>query len=75
MNNTIEVFSTNIRTKKQADKLLRRLKNRCPSYQINFDLEDCDNILRVESHNGQIDIRTVLKIVKNLGLTARVLPD
>ncbi|MCX2679773.1 methyltransferase type 11 [Galbibacter sp. EGI 63066] len=71
----IEVFSTNISTEKQADKLLDQLQKRHPAYHINFDLEDCDSILRVESYNGQIDVRAVLKTVKNLGLSATVLPD
>ena len=47
----IEVFKTNVRTKKQAGKILARLSIQYPKAKINFDLSDCDKILRVEGKN------------------------
>ena len=44
----IEVFKTNVENSKQAASLLCLLQDRLPSAEINFDLEDCDNILRVK---------------------------
>ena len=46
--NTVEVFKTNVQQKKDADKLLKYLSKQFPCYKINFDLDDCDKILRVE---------------------------
>ena len=47
----IEVFKTNVRTKKQARKILTQLLIQYPKAKINFDLSDCDKILRVEGKN------------------------
>lgn len=44
----IEVFKTNVETKKQALKILTQLSNHYPNVHVNFDLSDCDRILRVE---------------------------
>ncbi len=47
----VEVFRTNVRRKRQAKVLLDILSKQFPLLHINFDLEDCDNILRVEGEN------------------------
>jgi hypothetical protein len=47
----VEVFKTNIRYKKQAKMVLDILSRQFPLFRINFDLEDCDKILRVEGEN------------------------
>lgn len=44
----VEVFKTNVRQKRQARVLLNILAKQFPKFKINFDLEDCDKILRVE---------------------------
>lgn len=47
----VEVFKTNVRRRKQATMLLAVLSRKFPSFRINFDLEDCDRILRIEGEN------------------------
>ena len=47
----VEVFRTNVTRKRQAKRLLNILSRQFPLLHINFDLEDCDNILRVEGEN------------------------
>jgi len=47
----IEVFKTNVRNTIQATKLIALLQQQFPGTRINFDLEDCDNILRIEGKN------------------------
>lgn len=47
----VEVFRTNIRRKRQAKTVMDILSKQFPLFRINFDLEDCDNILRVEGEN------------------------
>jgi hypothetical protein len=51
--NMVEVFKTNVRHKKQAKTLQGVLAKQFPLFRINFDLEDCDKILRVEGENIQ----------------------
>ncbi|GGH09348.1 hypothetical protein [Mucilaginibacter phyllosphaerae] len=47
----IEVFKTNVATKGKGRMLIKKLLNHFPASKINFDLEDCDKILRVEGHD------------------------
>ena len=47
----VEVFRTNVRHKRQAKVLLNILSKQFPLFHMNFDLEDCDKILRVEGEN------------------------
>lgn len=44
----VEVFKTNVQKKMQSRQLLRILSDICPACRINFDLSDCDKVLRVE---------------------------
>ena len=47
----IEVFKTNVLKKSQSKMLLCILSEAFPSFKINFDLSDCDKVLRVEGDN------------------------
>ena len=44
----VEVFKTNIQNGRQATAILKKLGQLFPKCRINFDLSDCDKILRVE---------------------------
>jgi hypothetical protein len=44
----VEVFKTNIQCVKAAIVLKEILSKELPDIQINFDLDDCDKILRTE---------------------------
>lgn len=44
----IEVFKTNAQGKGKSQVLIKKLLEQFPASKINFDLEDCDKILRVE---------------------------
>ena len=44
----VEVFKTNITEIEHAEILTFKIQQQFPTLKINFDLEDCDNILRVE---------------------------
>lgn len=52
----IEVFKTNVQKIDQAEILVELLLQNFPTNKINFDLEDCDKILRVEGENISTDI-------------------
>ena len=45
----IYVFKTNVKTKAQINRLRPHLDHILSSGEWNFDLEDCDKILRVDS--------------------------
>lgn len=44
----VEIFKTNIDGQQQAEVLLKLLSKTFPEFKINFDLEDCDKVLRIE---------------------------
>jgi len=50
-NKMIEVFKTNVERKDAAKELLTILLRSVPNATMNFDLEDCDKILRVDGNS------------------------
>ena len=63
----VEVFKTNVQ--KEADKnyVIAVIQTQFPDYKINFDLEDCDKILRVEGIDLQCE--NIIDYVNCLGYT------
>lgn len=47
----VEVFKTNVHQDYQAKRLVDLLQQYFPGSKINFDLDDCDKVLRVEGDN------------------------
>jgi hypothetical protein len=70
----VEVFKTTVSDSYYAKLLLLRIHARFPAYQANFDLSDCDRILRIKSP-ASIDIQQILGIIRFFGYQAAVLPD
>ena len=61
----IFVFKTSVKTKMQAKKLTPHIHKILPKAKWNFDLEDCDKILRIESEeNVVLRITSLLNIHK-----------
>ena len=71
----VEVFKTNVADSDSAAALTDQLEKVFAGHEINFDLEDCDNILRVELRSGIIDTAKLVKFLNSQGYTAEVLPD
>jgi len=71
----IEVFKTNITIREEADKIVTSIHLAFAGYKANFDLWDCDNILRIQSSTGEINIDSLLSFLAGLGCIAEVLPD
>ena len=44
----IEIFKTNVQKKSDSNYIISIIKRQFPDCKINFDLEDCDRILRIE---------------------------
>ena len=47
----IEVFKTNVQEVSHANEIIALLLEHYPGSKINFDMDDCDKILRVEGNN------------------------
>jgi hypothetical protein len=71
----IEIFRTNIVEAKDANRILIKIHSAFPGYVANFDLTDCDHILRVYSGETLICPSTIVTLVKRIGFFAEVLPD
>ena len=67
----VEVFKTNVRKKTESKMLVSILSETFPSFKINFDLSDCDKVLRVEGENMEASKISVL--VKENGFKCEVL--
>lgn len=67
----IEVFKTNVQEFSEAQKLVALLRRHFPDTKINFDLDDCDKVLRVEGNDLRIE--KVMTIVTGKGFLCKVL--
>ncbi|MFC4476831.1 hypothetical protein [Flavobacterium chungangensis] len=63
----VEIFKTNVQKESDRDYVVTMMQKQFPNYKINFDLEDCDKILRVEGFDLQCN--TVMNQVSGLGYT------
>lgn len=71
----VEVFRTNIDTEGKACFVLGLLETIYPNCMINFDLEDSDNILRMETKDCHIDSIPIIALITHHGYKIEVLPD
>jgi len=67
----VEVFKTNVQKKVQSKMLLCILSEAFPSLKINFDLSDCDKVLRVEGDN--MEALRIMILVKENGFKCEIL--
>lgn len=58
----VYVFKTSVETEKTVKKLKPNIDRLTPNMRWNFDLEDCDNILRIES--SEITPKQVIDLLK-----------
>ncbi|AWK07396.1 hypothetical protein HYN56_09605 [Flavobacterium crocinum] len=63
----VEIFKTNVQKESEKDYIIAVLQSQFTDYKINFDLEDCDKILRVEGIDIQCD--NIMDYVHCLGFT------
>lgn len=71
----VEVFKTDVQEQDQAAMLLDQIHQFFKEYRANFDLEDCDHILRVECASGVINNDFLINLLKDFGFYAEALPD
>jgi hypothetical protein len=71
----VEVFKTNVQDRYHATVLIDQIHNAFENYRANFDLEDCDRILRVQCFDGYMNTDFLINLLKNFGFLAEILPD
>ncbi len=71
----VEVFKTNVVHQAHASRLVDQIHKTFTDYKANFDLEDCDHILRVVGTKGFVDAFLLIDLLKDSGFHAQVLPD
>ena len=76
----IEVFTTNIQSKIQAENILKTLEKSFPELKINFDLSETKfpypcghSILRVEGNT--INSESIISIINQSGFKCDILED
>lgn len=67
----IEVFKTNVHQVTEANKLVALLLNHFPGSRINFDLDDCDKVLRVEGRHFITE--KVMRLMQENGFQCAIL--
>ena len=71
----IEIFKTNVSNKRLAGRVLKALHRQLPAYAFNFDLEDCDRILRVQTRDTDLVISDILNVVKSYRVEIQLFMD
>ena len=71
----VEVFKTNVKDQDMADTLIDQIHKNFIGYKANFDLQDCDNILRVKSMTGSIESNLLIYLLNEFGFNAEILQD
>ncbi len=71
----VEVFKTNVESQTQANLLIDQIHERFPNYKANFDLDDCDKILRVKCIGGNVDSKFIIDLLNKSAFYAEVLAD
>jgi len=70
----IEVLKTDVRDPEDANKLILEIDSSFPGCTANFDLTDCDRILRIK-HPPTVDPVLFIELLGRFGYQAEVLSD
>jgi hypothetical protein len=70
----IEVFKTDVKDPSDANRLLFEIDSNFSGCVANFDLADCDRILRIK-YPPTIDPALFIELLGRFGYQAEVLPD
>lgn len=68
----VEVFKTNVLFQKDALQIVASLEEIMTNARINFDLEDCDKILRIEGTNKFKNLY-IMNFLERLGYNCEIL--
>jgi hypothetical protein len=71
----VKVFKTDVKEEQVARLILFFLQQALSHCTINFDLDDCDKILRIESQQGPIEEEHIQLLVARYGHHCEPLQD
>lgn len=71
INSMVEVFKTTVQDPAEAEILVVLLQRLITNSRVNFDLEDCDRILRIEGMD--ISTQLVIGILEDHGYLCQLL--
>jgi len=71
----VEIFKTNVNGKRAAGRVLKALHMHLPACSFNFDLEDCDRILRAQTHDTDLAVSDIINVAKSCGLEIQLVVD
>lgn len=63
----VKVFKTDVRDQAAAKRIAQELESYIEESRINFDLDDCDKILRIESRESAIGDLEIQELVTKWG--------
>jgi tRNA G26 N,N-dimethylase Trm1 len=67
----VEIFKTNVYDLSHAEQIVSLLNSHFPAFMINFDLHDCDKILRVKGE--AIPVNEIVDLVSSNGFYCSLL--
>ena len=67
----VEVFKTNVEEVEVSKFLIQKLLDNFPGSLVNFDMEDCDKILRIEAET--VINHKIIEILNSNGYSCEVL--
>ncbi|MBG9377853.1 hypothetical protein I5907_16555 [Panacibacter sp. DH6] len=67
----VEVFKTNVQQNEHAAELINVLHQAFPGNKINFDLDDCDKVLRIEGHS--FICSNIIRVLQERGFYCNIL--
>lgn len=67
----IEIFKTNVLDSRTANQIIKVLVKQFPSCRFNFDLDDCDHILRVETTED--NTKKIINTVEETGFLCQLI--
>lgn len=67
----VEVFKTNVEQVEHATTLEGKLSLLFPATNVNFDLDDCDKVLRVEGKN--FTSGRIIELLKSNGYDCQIM--
>jgi len=71
----IEIFYTSVESEESARSLQEIVHRKFPAYSVNFDLADCDRIMRVVCYRESIACAALISLLNEEGIIAGLLPD
>ncbi|HEY4151372.1 MAG TPA: hypothetical protein VGM41_20680 [Chitinophagaceae bacterium] len=67
----VEVFKTDVKDRRHAYQLVEQIHETFGDYTANFDLHDCDRILRVKCTTGFVQAPLLVELLKDYGVVRK----